>query len=77
MDKYTFDMTPEDMGEIIEMVRAQKLRMSTEAFCRELKISESLLFTVEQGKGPHGAMVLRKMHKAFPNINVGMSIEIS
>lgn len=77
MEKYTFDMTPEDMGEVIEMVRVQKLKISTEAFCKAVDVSEKLLFTVEQGKGPHGAMVLRKMHKAFPNLQVGMSIEIS
>lgn len=77
MDEYTFDMTPEDMGEIIEIIRIQHLRMGEDAFCEKLKISPKLLFTVEQGKGPHGAMVLRKIHKAFKHINVRMSVQIS
>lgn len=77
MDVYEFDMTPADMGEIIEIIRIQHLRMNDEVFCEKLKISPGLLFTVEQGKGPHGAMVLKKIHKAFPHINVKMSVEIS
>lgn len=76
MDEYVFDMTPEDMGEIIEIIRIQHLRMGEEMFCSKLKISPGLLFTVEQGKGPHGAMVLRKINKTFPNIRVKMSVKI-
>jgi hypothetical protein len=76
MEAYEFEMTPEDMGEIIEIIRVQHLRMNDEVFCDKMKISPKLLFTVEQGKGPHGAMVLRKIHKTFSNINVKMSVEI-
>ena len=76
MDTYDFEMTPSDMGEIIEIIRIQHLRMSEEAFCEKLKISPGLLFTVEQGKGPHGAMVLRKIHKTFGRVKVKMSVEI-
>ena len=77
MDAYEFEMTPEDMGEIVELVRISHLKMGEDVFCQKLKISPKLLFTVEQGKGPHGAMVLRKIHKTFPHINVKMSVEIS
>lgn len=77
MEEYSFDMTPEDIGEIVEIIRVQHLKMNDEVFCSKLKISPKLLFTVEEGKGPHGAMVLRKIHKVFPNIKVKMSVEIT
>lgn len=73
---YDFEMTPNDIGEIIEIIRIQYLKMNEDVFCDKLKISPKLLFTVEQGKGPHGAMVLKKIHKNFPNIKISMSVEI-
>lgn len=77
MEVYDFEMTPEDIGEIVEIIRIQHLKMNDEVFCDKLKISPKLLFTVEGGKGPHGAMVLRKIHKTFPNIRVQMSVKIT
>lgn len=74
--EYEFEMTPEDMGEIIEIIRIQHLKMNEDVFCDNIKISPGLLFTVEQGKGPHGAMVLRKIHKKFPQITIKMSATI-
>jgi hypothetical protein len=73
---YTLDMTPSDVGEIIEIIRIQHLRMNDEVFCEKLGISPKLLFIVEQGKGPHGLMVLKKINKVFPHVHVGITVEI-
>jgi hypothetical protein len=77
MERYELEMTPSDIGEIIEIIRIQHLRMNDEIFCEKLKITPKLLFTVEQGKGPHGMMVLKKINKVFPNIKVSVSVEFS
>jgi hypothetical protein len=77
MESYTFEMTPSDVGEIIEIIRIQHLKMSEESFCEELKISPKLLFTVEQGKGPHGMMVLKKANAKFHRVNIKVFAEIS
>jgi hypothetical protein len=75
MERYELEMTPSDVGEIIEIIRIQHLRMNDEIFCEKLKITPKLLFTVEQGRGPHGMMVLKKINKVFPNIKVSVSVE--
>lgn len=76
MESYELEMTPSDIGEIIEIIRIQHLKMNDEVFCEKIKISPKLLFTVEEGKGPHGLMVLKKIHKKFPNVKVSISVEI-
>lgn len=75
MSDYSFDMTPQDVGEIIEIIRIQHLKMNDDVFCHKLGIKPSLLFTVEQGKGPHGMMVLKKINSTFKHINVGVTVD--
>jgi hypothetical protein len=75
MSAYNLDMTPEDIGEIIEIIRIQHLKMNDDVFCEKLGIKPSLLFTVEQGKGPHGMMVLKKIHNTFKHVNIGITVE--
>jgi hypothetical protein len=72
---YELEMTPQDVGEMVEMIRIQYLKMNDEVFCSKLKITPKLLFTVEEGKGPHGLMVLRKINKVFPHVKVGITVE--
>jgi hypothetical protein len=77
MDALEFDMVGEDIGDVIEIIRVQFLKMGEEEFCRRIGVSPALLFTVEQGKGPHGTMVLKKIQKEFHNINFKVSVEFS
>lgn len=76
-DIYEFEMTKEDIGEIVEMIRISYLRLNEDAFCKKVGVSNSLLFQVEQGRGAHGLMLMRKIHDTFPNVKVKMSVEIS
>tara|TARA_R110001632_G_scaffold151266_2_gene268840 strand:- start:512 stop:745 length:234 start_codon:yes stop_codon:yes gene_type:complete len=75
MSTYNLEMTPQDVGEIIEIIRIQHLKMNDDTFCAKLGIKPSLLFTVEQGKGPHGMMVLKKIQKTFKHIHIGVTVE--
>lgn len=77
MEKYELEMTASDIGELVEVIRIQHLKMNEEVFCSKIKISPSLLFTVEEGKGPHGMMVLKKIHETFPSVKILISAEIS
>lgn len=68
-------MTSEDIGDIIEIIRIQHLKMTEEVFCAKVGIKPGTLFQIEQGKSPHGMMLLKKIHKKFNHINVGITVD--
>jgi hypothetical protein len=76
MEKYNLDITASDIGEIIEMIRVQYLKIHTEPFARKIGVKETLLLTVEEGRGPHGVLLLKKINDAFPNIKVTLNVEL-
>jgi ribosome-binding protein aMBF1 (putative translation factor) len=76
MEKYNLDITASDIGEIVEMIRVQHLKMHTEPFARKIGVKETLLLTVEEGRGPHGVLLLKKINDAFPNIKVTLNVEL-
>ena len=76
MAKYNLDITASDIGEIIEMIRVQYLKIHTEPFARKIGVKETLLLTVEEGRGPHGVLLLKKINDAFPNIKVTLNVEL-
>lgn len=76
METYTLDLTASDIGEIIEMIRVQHLRIHAEPFAKKLGIREKLLLEVEEGKGPHGFLVLKKINDTYKNIDISLKVEI-
>jgi hypothetical protein len=76
MEKYNLDITASDIGEIVEMIRVQYLKIHTEPFARKIGVKETLLLTVEEGRGPHGVLLLKKINDAFPNIKVTLNVEL-
>jgi hypothetical protein len=76
MEKYNLDITASDIGEIIEMIRVQYLKIHTEPFARKIGVKETLLLTVEEGRGPHGVLLLKKINDTFPNIKVTLNVEL-
>jgi DNA-binding XRE family transcriptional regulator len=77
MESFEFDMTGEDIGEVVEMIRIQFLKMHEESFAKKIGVSEKMLFSVENGRGPHGMNILKKINKEFDNISVKVFVEIS
>ncbi len=77
MEEYTLEYTPEDIGEIVEMIRIQHVKLHAEPFSRKIGMKEKALLTVEEGRGPHGMLTLKKINEAFPNINVSLIVKIS
>jgi len=76
MDKYTLDITPQDIGEMIEMIRVQYLRIHAEPFAQKIGVKEKLLLTTEEGRGPHGILLLKKVNDTFKNVRVKLLVEI-
>jgi len=76
MDKYTLDITAEDIGEMIEMIRVQYLKIHAEPFAQKIKVKEKLLLTTEEGRGPHGILLLKKVNDTFKNVRVKLLVEI-
>lgn len=77
MEEYLVDMTPEDIGEIVTMIRVQHLKLHTEPFAKKIGVKEPLLLAVEDGKGPHGMLVLKKINDTFHNVKIELNITLS
>jgi len=77
MEEYILDYTPEDIGEIVEMIRIQHIKLHAEPFAQKIGMKEKALLTVEEGKGPHGMLALKKINETFPTISVSLIVKIS
>jgi hypothetical protein len=76
MDKYTLDITSQDVGEMIEMIRVQYLKIHAEPFAKKIGVKEKLLLITEEGRGPHGILILKKVNNTFKNVRVKLLVEI-
>ena len=77
MEKYTLAYTAQDIGEIIEIIRIQHLKLHAEPFSKKIGMKEKALLTVEEGRGPHGMLALKKINDTFHNVEVSLEIKIS
>lgn len=77
MEEYILDYTAEDIGEIVEMIRVQHVKLHAEPFAKKIGFKTKALLTVEEGRGPHGMLALRKIGEAFPNVNVSLVVKLS
>jgi len=58
MTEYELDLTSEDLGEIIEILRVQHFKLHAEPFAKKIGLKENVLLSVEEGRGPHGLLAL-------------------
>ena len=75
MSKYIVDITPEDIGEIIQMIRIQHFKMHVDPFAEKIGVKPKVVIQVEEGRGPHGILLLKKINDVFPTIGVSIEIE--
>ena len=75
MSKYLVDITPEDIGEIIQMIRIQHFKMHVDPFAEKIGVKPKVLIQVEEGRGPHGLLLLKKISEIFPSIGVSLEVE--
>jgi DNA-binding XRE family transcriptional regulator len=74
METYQVDATPEDIGEIVQMIRIQHLRMHVDPFAEKIGVKSKVVIQVEEGRGPHGLLLLKKIAETFPSVKVGLEV---
>jgi ribosome-binding protein aMBF1 (putative translation factor) len=77
MTEYELDLTSEDLGEIIEIIRVQHFKLHAEPFAKKIGLKENVLLSVEEGRGPHGLLALKKVNEAFHNVKVTFKVQIT
>ena len=76
MIEYELDFNSEDIGEIITMIRVQVLKMHSAPLAKSIGIQESVLLSSEDGRGPHGINVLKKIAEKYPRIDISINVRI-
>ena len=50
MSKYIVDITPEDIGEIIQMIRIQHFKMHVDPFAEKIGVKSKVVIQAEEGE---------------------------
>jgi len=74
METYQVDATPEDIGEIVQMIRIQHLRMHVDPFAEKIGVKPKVVIQVEEGRGPHGLLLLKKIAETFPSVKLTLEV---
>jgi DNA-binding XRE family transcriptional regulator len=74
METYQVDATPEDIGEIVQMIRIQHLRMHVDPFAEKIGVKSKVVIQVEEGRGPHGLLLLKKIAETFPSVKLALEV---
>lgn len=75
MSKYLVDITPEDIGEILQMIRIQHFKMHVDPFAEKIGVKPKVVIQAEEGRGPHGLLLLKKISDTFPSISISLEVE--
>jgi ribosome-binding protein aMBF1 (putative translation factor) len=70
-------LNSQDLGEIIEILRVQHFRMHAEPFAQKIGMKENVLLSIEEGRGPHGLLALKKINDTFHNVKVTFKVQIT
>tara|TARA_Y100000361_G_scaffold151637_1_gene169391 strand:- start:806 stop:1039 length:234 start_codon:yes stop_codon:yes gene_type:complete len=76
MEEYEFDMSAEDIGEILTIIRVQYLRLHIEPLAKKLNVKPSVIELSEEGRGPHAMLVLKKLQENFKGISFSMKLQL-
>jgi DNA-binding XRE family transcriptional regulator len=74
METYQVDATPEDIGEIVQMIRIQHLRMHVDPFAEKIGVKPKVVIQVEEGRGPHGLLLLKKIAETFTSVKLALEV---
>lgn len=73
---YELEMTAIDIGDIVTIIRVQHLKMHVRPFADALGMKEKVILSVEEGAGPLGLVVLKKINQVFPNIEITINVKV-
>jgi hypothetical protein len=74
--EYEVELNADDIGEMITMIRVQLFKIHTKPFADKLGISEKVLLSCEEGRGPHGINILKKLNEIDPDIEISLNVKI-
>lgn len=74
--EYEVDLTLDDIGEMITIIRVQVLKIHVKPLADILGISEGVLLSSEEGRGPHGIKILKKINEIYPDIEISLNVKI-
>lgn len=74
--EYEVELTYDDVGEMITILRVQVFKIHTAPFAEKLGIQERVLIESEEGKGPHGMKILQKINKMYNNVDISLNVKI-
>jgi len=56
------------------MIRIQHLRMHVDPFAEKIGVKPKVVIQVEEGRGPHGLLLLKKIAETFPSVKLTLEI---
>lgn len=72
---YELDLTPEDIGDIVTIIRVQHLKLHVLPFAQAIGVKEKVVLAVEDGSGPLGMLVLKKINETFPSVDITFNVK--
>lgn len=74
--EYEVELTPDDIAEIVLKIRVQWLKIHSQPFAEKIGVKEKVLLEVEEGRGPHGMLVLKKINETFNRVEVTFNVKL-
>ena len=57
------------------MIRIQHFKMHVDPFAEKIGVKPKVVIQAEEGRGPHGLLLLKKISNTFPSISVSLEVE--
>jgi hypothetical protein len=76
MDTYKLDLTPQDIGELVQILRIKRFQKNIEAFGQIFGHTEKYIEDIEDGKSQHGLSLLKKIKAKYPKF-IDLKLEVS
>ena len=66
METYKLDLTPQDIGELVQLLRIKRFQKNVEAFAKLFGHTEKHIEDIEDGRNTHGLVLLKKIKAKYP-----------
>jgi hypothetical protein len=76
MEEYEVDITNQDFGELVEMIRVQHCKLHKEPFARSIGITQRILDEVEEGKGKNAIHIIRRINELIPGVEITLNVRL-
>ena len=66
METYKLDLTPQDIGELVQLLRVKRFQKNIESFAKLFEYTVKQIEDIEDGRSPHGLSLLKKIKAKYP-----------